>query len=41
MSGYRGVTEFALECAKAYEKAKIPQPEELKKLVEKVKKNSG
>jgi len=40
-SGYRGVTEFALECAKAYEKAKIPQPEELKKLVEKVKKNSG
>jgi len=40
-SGYGGVTEFALECAKAYEEGKIPQPEELKKLVEKVKKNSS
>ena len=40
-SGYGGVTEFALECAKAYEEAKIPLPEQLKKLVEKVKKNSG
>lgn len=39
--GYRAPTAFALECAKAFEKAKIPQPEELKKLVEKEKKNSG
>lgn len=38
--GYKEPTSFAIECAKAYEAAKIPLPEDLKKLVEKVKMNS-
>lgn len=40
-SGYKEPTAFALECAKTYEAAKIPLPEDLKNLVEKVKKNSN